>query len=60
MAPDPLASFTPAGPDWFERSFAEPTAAQAQAWPAIAGGENVIVSAPTGLGQDPRRVPLGP
>ena len=28
-----------------------PTAAQAQAWPAIAGGENVLVSAPTGSGK---------
>jgi len=51
MTPDPLASFTPVVRSWFERSFAEPTAAQAQAWPAIAGGENVIVSAPTGSGK---------
>jgi len=51
MASDPLASFTPEVRSWFERSFAEPTAAQAQAWPAIAGGENVIVSAPTGSGK---------
>ncbi len=51
MASDPLASFTPEVRSWFERSFVEPTAAQAQAWPAIAGGENVIVSAPTGSGK---------
>jgi ATP-dependent Lhr-like helicase len=37
--------------DWFESSFAEPTAAQAQAWPAIASGENVLLSAPTGSGK---------
>jgi ATP-dependent Lhr-like helicase len=48
---DPLASFTPQVRDWFRRSFAEPTAAQNQAWPAIAGGEHVLVSAPTGSGK---------
>ncbi len=51
MAADPLASFTPQVRDWFRRSFAEPTAAQTQAWPAIAGAENVLVSAPTGSGK---------
>ena len=33
------------------RAFAEPTAAQAQAWPAIATGEHVLISAPTGSGK---------
>ena len=51
MASDPLASFTPQVRDWFTRSFERPTEAQAQAWPAIAGGENVLVSAPTGSGK---------
>jgi ATP-dependent helicase Lhr and Lhr-like helicase len=37
--------------DWFEASFAEPTEAQAQAWPAIASGEHVLLSAPTGSGK---------
>src|SRR5215218_9662030 len=46
-----LASFTPQVRDWFERAFAEPTQAQAQAWPAIAGGEHVLLSAPTGSGK---------
>ncbi len=32
-------------------SFAEPTPAQAQAWPAIASGEHVLLSAPTGSGK---------
>jgi ATP-dependent helicase Lhr and Lhr-like helicase len=36
---------------WFEQAFAAPTPAQAQAWPAIAAGENVLVSAPTGSGK---------
>jgi ATP-dependent Lhr-like helicase len=48
---DPLASFTPAVREWFGRAFAEPTAAQAQAWPAIATGEHVLISAPTGSGK---------
>jgi ATP-dependent Lhr-like helicase len=37
--------------DWFSSSFAQPTAAQAQAWPAIASGEHVLLSAPTGSGK---------
>jgi ATP-dependent helicase Lhr and Lhr-like helicase len=48
---DPLSSFTPQVRDWFTRSFERPTEAQAQAWPAIAGGQNVLVSAPTGSGK---------
>ena len=51
MASDPLAGFTPQVRDWFTRSFERPTEAQAQAWPAIASGENVLVSAPTGSGK---------
>ncbi|HEV8153143.1 MAG TPA: DEAD/DEAH box helicase, partial [Solirubrobacteraceae bacterium] len=47
----PLSAFTPTVRDWFERSFAEPTPAQAQAWPAIATGEHVLISAPTGSGK---------
>ena len=51
MASDPLASFTPEVRDWFTRSFERPTEAQAQAWPAIAAGDNVLLSAPTGSGK---------
>jgi len=51
MASDPLASFTPQVRDWFTRAFAGPTEAQSQAWPAIARGENVLLSAPTGSGK---------
>ncbi|MCL2419412.1 MAG: DEAD/DEAH box helicase, partial [Conexibacteraceae bacterium] len=46
-----LEGFSPATRDWFERAFAQPTAAQAQAWPAIASGEHVLISAPTGSGK---------
>ena len=48
---DPLAVFSSATRAWFEASFAEPTPAQAQAWPAIASGEHVLLSAPTGSGK---------
>jgi len=51
MPLDPLASFTPQVRDWFARAFAEPTEAQRQAWPAIARGEDVLLSAPTGSGK---------
>ncbi len=48
---DPLSAFSPAVRDWFASSFAEPTPAQAQAWPAISSGEHVLLSAPTGSGK---------
>src|SRR5690242_10279862 len=51
VQPSPLSVFTPTVRDWFERAFEGPTAAQAQAWPAIAGGEHVLISAPTGSGK---------
>jgi ATP-dependent Lhr-like helicase len=51
MASDPLTTFTPRVRDWFGRAFAEPTEAQRQAWPAIARGEDVLLSAPTGSGK---------
>jgi ATP-dependent Lhr-like helicase len=47
----PLAGFSAPVREWFERAFAQPTPAQAQAWPAIAAGEHVLVSAPTGSGK---------
>jgi ATP-dependent Lhr-like helicase len=37
--------------EWFAAAFAEPTPAQAKAWPAIASGEHVLLSAPTGSGK---------
>ncbi len=47
----PLSSFSPPVRTWFERAFPAPTPAQAQAWPAIAGGQHVLLSAPTGSGK---------
>jgi Lhr-like helicase len=37
--------------DWFARTFAEPTPAQEQGWPAIASGEHTLIQAPTGSGK---------
>jgi ATP-dependent Lhr-like helicase len=36
---------------WFTTTFGEPTAAQAQGWPAIASGAHTLVLAPTGSGK---------
>src|SRR3954453_3825466 len=47
----PLSAFTPQVREGFPRAFAEPTEAQAQAWPAIATGEHTLISAPTGSGK---------
>ncbi|MCW2994441.1 MAG: box helicase, partial [Conexibacter sp.] len=47
----PLSTFSPRTQEWFGRAFAEPTAVQEQAWPAIATGEHTLISAPTGSGK---------
>ena len=47
----PLSAFSPRVRDWFTAAFDAPTPAQEQAWPAIAGGEHVLISAPTGSGK---------
>jgi ATP-dependent Lhr-like helicase len=43
--------FHPAVAEWFDRSFAAPTAAQAEAWPAIQSGRHTLIAAPTGSGK---------
>ncbi|MFC7672875.1 ATP-dependent helicase [Mycolicibacterium sp. GCM10028919] len=48
---DPLAPFSALTRDWFAGTFVKPTSAQAQAWAAIAGGDNTLVIAPTGSGK---------
>jgi ATP-dependent Lhr-like helicase len=45
------ALFHPAVAAWFERSFAAPTPAQQEAWPAIQAGRHVLIAAPTGSGK---------
>jgi ATP-dependent Lhr-like helicase len=46
-----VSLFHPAVADWFDRSFAAPRAAQAQAWPAFQAGRHVLIAAPTGSGK---------
>jgi ATP-dependent Lhr-like helicase len=48
---DPLARFSVVTRDWFAGTFAAPTPAQAEAWAAIADGDNTLVVAPTGSGK---------
>src|SRR5579884_923808 len=43
--------FHPAVAGWFARRFGAATPAQAEAWPAIEAGKNVLVAAPTGSGK---------
>ncbi|HEX7369266.1 MAG TPA: DEAD/DEAH box helicase [Rhodanobacteraceae bacterium] len=46
-----MSNFHPAVTAWFESSFAAPTPAQREAWPAIQSGRNVLIAAPTGSGK---------
>ena len=50
-APDPLDRFSALTREWFTAAFPAPTPAQAQAWAAIADGDNTLVIAPTGSGK---------
>jgi ATP-dependent Lhr-like helicase len=43
--------FHPLIEEWFSNSIGRPTPLQAQAWPLIAGGEHILISAPTGSGK---------
>ena len=36
---------------WFRKRYGSPTPAQAEAWPLIAAGENVLIASPTGTGK---------
>ncbi|BBX65594.1 ATP-dependent helicase [Mycobacterium saskatchewanense] len=48
---DPLGRFSAVTREWFASTFTQPTTAQAQAWKAIADGDNTLVIAPTGSGK---------
>ncbi|MDX1884138.1 ATP-dependent helicase [Mycolicibacterium sp. 120270] len=48
---DPLSRFSALTREWFTGTFAAPTDAQAEAWSAIADGDNTLVIAPTGSGK---------
>ena len=43
--------FHPSVAAWFEEHFKVPTPAQAEAWPLIKAGRNVLIAAPTGSGK---------
>ncbi|KPK91625.1 MAG: hypothetical protein AMJ94_06880 [Deltaproteobacteria bacterium SM23_61] len=49
--PESLAYFHPLIARWFEETFGPPTDVQQEAWPKIAAGEHVLISAPTGTGK---------
>ncbi len=51
MADDVLERFSAPVRAWFETTFAGPTAAQRQGWPAIAAGDHTLILAPTGSGK---------
>src|SRR5574340_1167879 len=46
-----LEQFHPAVATWFSRTFAAPTDAQLQAWPAIRASRHTLIAAPTGSGK---------
>lgn len=48
---DVLARFHPLVRQWFSRQLGTPTDIQARAWPEIAAGKHVLVTAPTGSGK---------
>ncbi|HTK87639.1 MAG TPA: DEAD/DEAH box helicase, partial [Nitrospiraceae bacterium] len=47
----PLSSFHPIIKKWFQQRFGAPTDVQAQSWPAIQTGRDVLIAAPTGAGK---------
>ena len=48
---DPLTLFHDTIRSWFRTRYGTPTAAQAETWPHIVGGRNLLVTAPTGTGK---------
>src|SRR5947209_10698954 len=46
-----LAVLSPSVAAWFCETFAAPTAAQRLAWPTVAEGRHLLLSAPTGSGK---------
>jgi ATP-dependent helicase Lhr and Lhr-like helicase len=48
---DALSHLTPILAEWFTQTYGAPTEIQRLAWPAIAAGEHVVVTAPTGSGK---------
>ena len=46
-----MRGFHPAVSAWFSARFADPTSAQAEAWPAIKANRHTLIAAPTGSGK---------
>ncbi len=46
-----MDQFHPLIAEWFSKYVGTPTPLQDQAWPAIAAGEHVLITAPTGSGK---------
>lgn len=51
MRPMALEGFHPLTAGWFQSRFPGPTEPQAQGWPRIASGHDVLIAAPTGSGK---------
>ena len=51
MSDDVLQRFSTPVREWFTTTFAVPTNAQAEGWPAIANGDHTLILAPTGSGK---------
>lgn len=51
MPVTPLSMFAPPVAEWFASTHSQPTETQQRAWPVIARGENLLVTAPTGGGK---------
>ena len=51
MSQTSLSQFHPLVAKWFADAIGEPTDVQTQAWPKIAEGEHVLITAPTGSGK---------
>ena len=51
MSDNPLSIFAPIIAEWFQSVYPQPTETQTRAWPVIARGENILVTAPTGGGK---------
>ncbi|MEX2261034.1 MAG: DEAD/DEAH box helicase [Bryobacteraceae bacterium] len=47
----PLSHFDPIVQQWFAQRFSNATEPQVRGWPGIAGGHDVLISAPTGSGK---------
>src|SRR3954447_25168853 len=50
-AADALAALAGPAARWFERRFGQPTPVQRLAWPCLAAGGHLLLSAPTGAGK---------